>query len=714
MVIAVTLMITVVCLMFVGALTQTTSQDLGNTGQTRDRVRALELAKSGLNHTLHVLSYNQNFVGTIQQTFDSGEYFVSFDPSTPAKLRSVNRLSYPGLGIGSEEILGVTGQPIYARQTEIVSQGKVGRVSVRLRSLATTGFSFNRSIGCAGSFSVNGTGLVLGGVQSLASQAPADGGIYCTKSSGVPVQLNGVPMTFSAQARIETAAGLAGVSGLAPANNGLVSQLSGNSKKIPEFEVGKIVDQKLLTVSAQPREIQATPGGFSLPDATIDREYAVNGNLVVNGDLNLTDGTLYVKGDLLVNGGIMGVGSVFADGKVTVNGGTSVLSTNQGSGAAVFASSDVTFQGQSAAGYLNQLSTTYPSSNIASATAAYQTSFNQFRNEALLAAGNPASFSSMSSDLVSGTANLHNQVTHNYFINPIPGPSGLRSVQGADGPIPSLVLAIVGAMGPAYAGDVKAQKVVRALVEEGYYFRRDLALTDYPASQIGSDYRVAGHMMGEDQTVTPAQDAPHWANFNVGRGPYIEKINSPAGTTHNPASTYVSMWDGTPRLPYPDKVGVPNPFKPGFLMKDDRQGWEESWCDSALPSFFPFFRDMTIDHQHRILTGTPVSDYLGVANPSVTSQLRSSMLTQMRDAQRAFVTQHPADLSWLSRSAFQGLVYSGGNVLVDGEFEVQGAVLSHGDVTINAVGPCKLIYNQEYFRTRGAAGPVTPVSVQQL
>ncbi len=488
--------------------------------------------------------------------------------------------------------------------------------------------------------------------------------------------------------------------------------------------MGKVVDKKILTVSANPRELQVIPGGFSLPSTSIDREYSVNGKLTVNGDLNLTDGTLYVKGDLVVNGGIMGVGSVFVDGKVTVNGGTSVLSTNQSSGAALFASSDVKFQGQSAAGYLDSLIASYPASTLAARKATYSAVFNTYQTVATAPTSSVGIIADAATGLVSSASvNLHGSKSSNYFVNPIPGPSGLRALHAAPAPIPALITSIKDTLGPAYSGDAKAQKIVHALEEEAYACRQDLSATDFPANRIDPDYKVRTSGVVEElgtQTGGPYElDQPHYININWKRGTLGYKDGITGAAHDNTDSAEVALWDGTNRLPYPAS-GKVNGLGPSPFFKDDRQAWNQPWCDSAFPSFSPYFKDMTVDHQNRILTAPfTITDYLQAhfgASVSVSkvAQAKSDLLSEFRSAQKSFVLNHPADFSWLSRSAFQGLVYSGGNVTVDGEFEIQGSVLSQGDVSINAVGPCKLIYNQEYFRTRGAVGPVTPVSVQQI
>jgi hypothetical protein len=692
MIIALT--ITIVVAMMAGALVHLSLTDLNNTAHTRDRMRAHEMAQSGLNHAIHELTYNPAFQGKLSRTVDDLSYEVSFDPATAAGSRSTNNL----MNDGPCNTLGASGKTIYGKQVELISVASAGRVKVKLRALAVRGFSFNRALGLQGTLTANVRGAVtLDGIQDLATSRPADGGVYAGMDSGGPTVTIAGTVTMLNQARIETARGLVNVN--APSvSPGKISALSGNSAKIPEFDVARVVSEKLTTVTRTPRELSPIAGGFALPSCSISQECIVNGDLTVNGDLNITDGTLFVKGNLTVNGGVIGVGSVFVDGDVNIQGGTSILQTNQSTGAAIFASQDVNLAGLNTALYLQSLATSHPASQLAAKITAYQTAWTSFESAA--AAASPGATSAACDALVAlGDGIIYGAPP---WINPLPGASGLRALQSQNAPLPALLTELRTALGPSFNTDLKAQKIARALEFEAFAARGEFRFTDLNPSQMDL---LSGYSSTQIVVpINPASDSPHVVGLDSGRtfttqyGP-----GSPFSPATFASGHSISLHDGSARLPLAFSSNFHDPANPAGFLKDDRQGWNQPWsaANPDIAQLFPYFRDMTLDHQRAILNYGLGAPYQNLA------------ARQLCDALKAFAINHPSDLSWLSRSAFQGLVYAGGNINLTDSFEVYGALLSQGNVVLNGTD-FKFVYNQEYFRHRGTIGPLSLSNIEQL
>lgn len=312
-------------------------------------------------------------------------------------------------------------------------------------------------------------------------------------------------LTAGSTSRIEALPQVSQQPAIAPSiHAALGQQVRENSldTPLPEYDVARLMANHL----SDPAPAGLT--GSTLGTTLLRDSRCVHGNLAVNGDLVFSgNGALYVDGDLTLNGGVIGEGAIYCSGQVRIQGGSSSLVTNQGSGAALFARGDVVLEGQSAVGYLNVLAGSHPA--IQSKWTAVQNKLTQIKNRIDTApdpATNLAGAASSASSLWGLNWQLSKQevnISHpeynagvsggqNWF-NPIPSPNGTHADAGSDAMLPSLIDEIRTSLGPAYAGDVRAQRIVHALEETHYYFRhnRDTASLN-PGARIVDNRLVGG------------------------------------------------------------------------------------------------------------------------------------------------------------------------------------------------------------------------------
>ena len=479
------LVITTLVVMLAGALLSTQRQGFLQVAQQRDRMRAAELARGGLNHLIHLLTYDPSFSSPVSQTLDDGSYTITFSSSDPN--RSVNNLQ----GAGVAPISNFLAKPVQAHTCDVVVVGTCAATQMRVHAVVGKGFSFNRSAGAQGKIQMSGD-VKIDGIASLLSPGPApvDGGLYSrfaatTTANAIGWSSSGgtYSLTAGPSSRLLTVAPASGSQSFAPdiVSSVLPSQLSQKgSGDLPSFDVSKAVTAGLGN-PAPTGLSNPSPGNFALGSSCFTDKRSINGNLQITGDVTLNGGTLFVHGDLVVDGGIKGAGSIFVDGNVRVRGGNCSILTNQPSGAALCASGNLNLEGLNSQGYLNSLATTYPAVNqdltvfnstmsaIASKVNAADLNgafglTNQLVREYYNPGGLPSTYPGPAWRATSTTG---------YFINPIKAPNGNYPDGNSDGDIPALINSIKSSLGPAYASDASAQRVVGALQEVHYQFRRN-------------------------------------------------------------------------------------------------------------------------------------------------------------------------------------------------------------------------------------------------
>lgn len=478
MVLVALLVIAMLVTMLAGALLNLNRQWLTQVAWQRDKTQALEMARGGLNHLIHRLTYDSHFAQPLSVPHDRSGYACHFDSTTP--YYSVNNLSNSGVS----STINFRGNPVAPGCADLVVLGHAGQTQVRCHAVVRHGVSFLRAAGAVGQIQMVGD-VSVDAIDSAASPTPVvlEGGLFSQFASTLAQSaldwdnLGGsAHFTLGPDSRLLTVP--PAVSGASGFSNSLISALPGSSLdqqasgEIPTFDVARLVTNGAS--SPAPDGAMATPGGYTLTSPGVKDQRYVNGNLTVLGDVVLTDGTLLVHGDLTINGGIKGKGAIYVDGDVHVLGGNSSVLSNQASGAALMSSGDIQLQGLDSRGYLETLAATYPS--VHDNLSAFNTTLSGIAN-----AADSHSFGS--------AFWLTNQLTREYYLDPTP-PAGrsktgywvnsIRAPNGhfpdgnSDGDIPGLVQSIRSSLGSAYASDVNAQRVVKALEEVHYEFRRNL------------------------------------------------------------------------------------------------------------------------------------------------------------------------------------------------------------------------------------------------
>lgn len=540
------LLILVVVIMMTTALLNLNRMDLFQGAHYKDRLRALEMARGGLNHAAEVLAYDPSSTTSINYSSGSVSYSIRF--SGTSSTRSVNNL----MNLAPHPQSNFRGDQVPGHAADLICIGRAGNAQVKVRGLLKRGFNITSSVASVGRVLLDGD-VTLDGISSLHNPQPLGGGITSLYSTAGPgdeaIRWTGLG-TFEMLGDSELETGPVASSTADSISANLKSQFpnrvreGGASEPPPRFQVAQTVSGG----SSHPAPLGMTTGGGvnTLGYSNVNDERHVSGALVVNGDLSLSGGTLYVDGDLTLNGGIHGTGSVFVNGDISVNGGNSVLLTNQSKGAALFASGDVSMTGIDAAGYLDSLALAHPQVNAAKTQLTSSLSTIQTRSQA-------AVNGTTATDLWNDVRELawDQPDTSNYWLSPIPGPNGSHALGSQHSPLPSTINAIKSSLGSSYATDAKARKVVQALEQTHHNFRFNLATAATGSVVDPSTYTIAG--------VTPAD---FFANHLQ-----IE-------------------WD--------DNV----------LLAEQPPGMFDAWSLGNYTANGPRYNDLTLDHQWRASGGS--------------------------------------------------------------------------------------------------------------
>lgn len=463
--------------MLAGAMLSVNRQWLIQIGWQRDRMQALEQARGGLNHLLHRLTYDSSFSAPLSVQRDRTGYSATFDSS--AGDYSVNNLA----NAGPAPTPNFRGDPVGPQCADLVVIGRAGSSMVRCHAVVRRGIGFTRAAGSVGQITVVGNATV-DGIDNPALPTPnhVEGGLFSKfAAAGGQNAIHWNDLGGSASFTLGPSSRLLAVPPADATSQAfsasLTSALPGPSLdqnangQIPQYDVSDMVSSGASR--PQPTGLIPVAGGSALTAPGITDERYVDGDLTINGDVVLTEGTLMVHGNLTVNGGIKGKGAIYVDGNVTVLGGNSSVLSNQPSGAALFSSGDVRLQGLDARGYLDSLSNTYPA--VHDNMVAFNTTLSQMSSAAN--ANNFWGIYGLTNQLVrqywmmtppAGRSNT------GYWVNSIRAPNGNFPDGSSDGDVPGVVNALRASLGPAYASDQSAQRVVKALEEVHYQFHRSL------------------------------------------------------------------------------------------------------------------------------------------------------------------------------------------------------------------------------------------------
>ncbi|MBS2040401.1 hypothetical protein JST97_35765 [bacterium] len=534
------LFMVVVLTMYTSALLKLSLSDLSNDRHVVEKARAREACRAGLNHIIHLLTYAPSSQNTVSRQWENCAYRIDFSPSAP--FHSVNNL----VSLSLSTTPNLEGKPVGPNLADVVVQGSSGGARCHLRAILSSGLLLSKSAGSDGPLSITSDSEV-GGIRSLIDPTPTGGGLfsrYVSTSPSVPsISVPNAGITFSSTSSVVAPAPRGGVDVTGAVPSDQIRQQSNDA--VPDLDVSRLVsDQSSLPA---PAGLLTVPGGYELNSPSLTQPTYINGNLVVRGDVHLNAGSLYVKGNVTILGGVAGEGSIFSDGDVKILGGTTSLRTNQRSGAAVFANGDVTLQGLNANGYLDSLANTYPAVRTAVDTMRTKVAAAQ----AVMQDSSQDSFARFYQglDLGGGVSVTPSQAQG------IAGPDGSRAI--ADGGVLLDTAAQIKlALGPSFANDSKAQKIVSGLEQYSY------------------DLRGANHTTRDSvsSTYTPLSGGL----FNDAFG-----------------------WDDNALLPTAD---------PGIA----------GWSQARVNDQGPLVRSLSLDHQYRVIYGTAQAEApayaLGLAN----------------------------------------------------------------------------------------------------
>ena len=476
-------------------------QSLQELGLRRERQQALQMARSGLNHAIHLLTYSPSWNAGLNTVVQGQGYELSFSSGN----RCVNNLANPSAATGAN----FQGRDVPPLSADLVVTGRSGRSQVRLHALLQHGLQFQRSLGALGKVHIQDDCEVRG-IASFANPADRGGGILSkyqmTGAGDYAIEHSGPgSFTVGPSALIEALPQDGGLQAISPSIHSAVPQaVRENSvdSPLPEFDIDELMAPHL----SHPPPVSLSGG--QMPTSYLQDERTVAGDLMVNGDLVFAaDGALYVDGDLILNGGVIGEGAIYCRGQVTINGGSSSLITNQGSGAALFAGGDVTFQGQSAVGYLDALATGYPAiqtrwNAVRNQLTQIQTTLNGAPDPNINLAGAQTSAQSLwglnwqmsKQELPAGHPAENSGVSLGQdWFNSIPSPNGTHADSGSVAMLPALIDEIRNSLGANYSTDARAQRIVHALEETHYFFRHNADTGSLnPGSSIVNNRLVGG------------------------------------------------------------------------------------------------------------------------------------------------------------------------------------------------------------------------------
>lgn len=458
------LAITIVVLMFLGALLVRGRQTLFQSAHYRDSIKAEQAARAGVNHCLALLEDDLTWGSDLQVDLDGAAYFITFDPGQP--YFSVNNLTSPD----DATQLSFQGHTVAPLSADVVVVGSCGLAKRRIRVVLQKGLPALRAVSAGGKIHLDGD-VDVDGVKSLlppedstSTPESAPGGLLSKYQSPDPsdpaISWTGTgTFNLSSLSELEAATPLSG--GLA-FNSELTALFpdriieNGAADAIPEIDVGAKVAAGMGTPTL------AAGGSIINGHVTVDSLQSVNGDLTVNGDLLLTGGTVYIDGDLNLNGGIKGRGTVYVSGDVTMVGGNTLVQTGEPSGATLLSGGNVSLQGIDAAGYLQSLALGDPAID-----SAFQNLTNRLEYYETLGT-DVDSYYSVSlalSKTPTGTPSPSDSI----WMSPLPGPDGTHYMAWSSAEIPALTIALRDT--GLHLTDPRAEKVVSALEEMHYHFR---------------------------------------------------------------------------------------------------------------------------------------------------------------------------------------------------------------------------------------------------
>ena len=497
------LMVSMIVVMFIGALLMRSRMNLFDSSQYRDSLKAEQAARAGVNHILSLLEEDPDFSDDLQVTISGATYTITFDSSNPAF--SVNNLSSDAPATQ----LSLQGHTVAARSADVVVLGTCGRSRRTLRVVAQRGFSSIRSISAVGRVELSGD-ITVDGIKSLlpppgeTEPEPAPGGILSKYRSTDPSEpsiewAGGSSFNLGELSLLESAAPDGGAAFSANLTSNFPEQTVDNSAAdtIPVIDVAT----KVADGMSQPA---VAAGGSTLTgNLYLKNPGSVNGDLTMTGDIILSEGTLFIDGDLTLNGGIKGRGAIYVSGDVTMVGGNTVVQTGEPNGVALLAGGNATFQGIDAAGYLAFLAGTDPAVNTA------LSNVNGLLNHYAATPGHHWSTGvQLSKHPLPFPA-----ATDNVWVNPIPGPDGRHNMGFSSGALPSLILAIKST--GLHLTDPRAEKVVKALEEMDYHFRDNDGSVDMTGLELTDDYQVLQSGVLLNRSVVEAMRVGPWDDLTV-------------------------------------------------------------------------------------------------------------------------------------------------------------------------------------------------------
>ena len=477
------LIVSMVVVMFLGALLLRSQSNLHSAAHFRDSVKAEQAARAGVNHLLALFENDPDFSDEVEATLSGATYRVTFDPAQPNF--SVNNLSAatPATQVSAQ------GYEVAARSAELVVTGTCGRARRTLRVVVQRGMSSLRSASAVGRIELSGD-VRVDGVRSLVpppgelEPEPAAGGLMSKHRSDDPSMPSiewsgGTSFEMGNLSFLETAEPLSGGEAVSGNLRALFPEhIVDNSAAdtIPEIDVaGKVT-------AGMSHPAVAAGGSVLNGFVYLDSPGSVNGDLTVNGDLVLKNGSaLYVDGDLNLNGGIKGRGTIYVSGDIDLVGGNTLVQAGEPSGVALLVGGNASFQGIDATGYLNSLAA--GDSNVQDALNLVNSHLGAY------AGGSNGAYWGICKDLSKhpgGSPHASDRV----YVSPIPSPDGRHVVGFESGYLPRLILAVKGT--GLHLTDPRAAKVVSALEEMQYHFRDNaVGLTiDLTGREIDDQYQV--------------------------------------------------------------------------------------------------------------------------------------------------------------------------------------------------------------------------------
>ena len=170
------LIVSMVVVMFLGALLLRSQSNLHSSAHFRDSVKAEQAARAGVNHLLALFENDSDFSDEVEVTLSGATYRVTFDPAQPNF--SVNNLS----AATPSTQASTQGYEVAPRSADLVVTGTCGRARRTLRVVVQRGMSSLRSASAVGRIELSGD-VRVDGVRSL---VPPPGELEPEPAAGRP------------------------------------------------------------------------------------------------------------------------------------------------------------------------------------------------------------------------------------------------------------------------------------------------------------------------------------------------------------------------------------------------------------------------------------------------------------------------------------------------------------------------------------------------